>query len=267
MLNSLYGIFGRNPNGLKTILVKDNEIIDYYGRHVVKKWVKIDEDLNLLLIQNNLEFDVINKLNVELEHDLLKETQTIVKSNVAIASAITSHARIHMMRLKVELQKLGIKVIYTDTDSIITDKPIPKHLIGDGLGMLKDELNGKTIKTGYFFGVKRYILILSDGSVKTVFSGIPRDSLTTEEIEALIKGENITKRVPDQFTKNLNNFDISIQAKVLEIINKPSKELVGNDYIPTHINGVDFKTSKQLFFKKLKNYMQKGIKFLKSFNF
>jgi DNA polymerase elongation subunit (family B) len=69
-----------------------------------------------------------------------------VKSNVAIAAAVTSYARIEMMELKILLAKLGIKLYYTDTDSFFVDKELPNYLIGNELGQLKNELKGGYIK-------------------------------------------------------------------------------------------------------------------------
>jgi hypothetical protein len=47
-----------------------------------------------------------------------------------------------MLELKMLLIKLGIKLYYTDTDSIFVDKELPQELIGSDLGQLKDELKG-----------------------------------------------------------------------------------------------------------------------------
>jgi hypothetical protein len=61
-----------------------------------------------------------------------------------------------MIKIKVLCIELGIKIYYSDTDSIFTDKPLPDYLIGNDLGLLKDELNGLVIKQGYFLGIKNY---------------------------------------------------------------------------------------------------------------
>jgi len=39
--------------------------------------------------------------------------------------------------------KIDPNTLYTDTDSSFTSKPIDPSLIGDQLGQMKDELNGK----------------------------------------------------------------------------------------------------------------------------
>ena len=74
-----------------------------------------------------------------------------MKSNIAIASAITSYARIHMLKYK-----LSDSVYYTDTDSIFTDKPLNISEISSELGFMKDELDGNVISKAYFLGIKQY---------------------------------------------------------------------------------------------------------------
>ena len=40
------------------------------------------------------------------------------------------------------------------TESIFTPKPLDSLLIGDGLGLMKDEMNGLLIKEAYFISNK-----------------------------------------------------------------------------------------------------------------
>ena len=62
-----------------------------------------------------------------------------VLSNVAIASAVTSYARIHMMPVK------DMNCVYpqrgSDTDSVITTVPLDPNVMGTELGLFKDELS------------------------------------------------------------------------------------------------------------------------------
>ena len=46
--------------------------------------------------------------------------------SIAIASAVTSYARIFMAKTKLDLLAIGGKIYYTDTDSLITDQPLPQ---------------------------------------------------------------------------------------------------------------------------------------------
>jgi len=76
--------------------------------------------------------------------------------NVAIASAITSYARMKLWSAINDIENLGGEVYYCDTDSIITNLDISKHEsymkkymwdgTGDALGALKNEIEEKIYK-------------------------------------------------------------------------------------------------------------------------
>src|SRR6266702_2053385 len=65
-----------------------------------------------------------------------------------------------MLEFKMLLTKLGIKLYYTDTDSIFIDKDLPQHLIGNELGLMKDELKGGLTKKAYFLGIKNMVILI-----------------------------------------------------------------------------------------------------------
>jgi hypothetical protein len=176
-LNTLYGYLGRRKTLIETRNVYNEELIKYYGNYTIFSEIKINENITTILMSSNLDYDLINEIKDYTKLNLMSSFRN-VKSHVGIASAVTSYARIEMMELKMLLIKLGIKLYYTDTDSIFTDKEIPNYLIGKDLGQLKDELNGKFIKKAYFLGIKKYGYIDSDNKTHSIFSGVERDSLT-----------------------------------------------------------------------------------------
>ena len=210
----------------------------------VKTVIEINDEIDILLTYGNIDFNLIKKLNVELNTELIQQVFTPVKSNVAIASAITSYARIEMMKYKTIPD---VNVFYSDTDSIFIDKELPKDLVGNELGQMKDELNGDWIKEAYFLGIKKYAYKDGNGNVKTVFSGVPRDSLAWADIVKIASGEVFTKTVNDQFYKSLSKLQISIKSKSIEITNKTDKELTDNRYIPFHVDSLDGYTFSRFF--------------------
>jgi len=155
-------------------------------------------------------------------------------SNVAIAAAVTAYARIHMIPFKIDPNTL-----YTDTDSSFTSKPIDPSLIGDQLGQMKDELNGKTIEEALFLGIKKYgYWYLDDNDNKTissVFAGVRRNSLSFDEIIELYKDYKLHKHNDNRFYHSFNNLNISIKSVNIFIQKSDSKLLVDNNYIPLHI--------------------------------
>jgi len=151
-------------------------------------------------MSSNLDYDLINEIKDYNNSDLITSFRN-VKSNVAIAAAVTSYARIEMIQYKILLAKLGLKLFYTDTDSIFIDGQLPKQFIGDNLGLMKDELGGGTIKKAYFLGIKKYGYIDHKDIVHSVFSGVPKNTLNWNEIEQISKGFTIVKSIPIRFLK------------------------------------------------------------------
>lgn len=136
-LNSLYGIFGRSLNVLSTKVPESPEKeIDIVSKYPVKSIINVNEHTNIFLTYSNVDFNLIKETNSELNINLLLQPMQIVKSNVALASAITAIARIEMMKYKTIP---GLKVLYTDTDSIFTNMELPANMVGDDLGQMKDE--------------------------------------------------------------------------------------------------------------------------------
>ena len=66
----------------------------------MKSKIKINDQLDLFLTYNNLDYKVINKMKTELDYKTINNPPKVVKSNVAIASAITAYARIYMSNFK-----------------------------------------------------------------------------------------------------------------------------------------------------------------------
>lgn len=235
-LNQLYGYFGRRKTLIETRNVYNEELIKYYGNYTVFSEIKINENITTILTSSNLDFNLINEIKDYTNLNLTSSFRN-VKSNVAIASAVTSYARIEMMELKMLLIKLGIKLYYTDTDSIFTDKEIPNYLIGKELGQLKDELNGKVIKKGYFLGIKKYGYVDSDNNIHSIFSGVERNCLNWNEIEQIANGFTVIKHVPLKFFKSFTSLNITIKNSLMtSIIFNPRKKVNNNFYKPMRIN-------------------------------
>ena len=164
-LNSLYGMFGRSLEVLKSIITRNDNQIDIVTKYPVKSIIKVNDDLSIFLTHANVDYNLIKQTNSELSLELITQTPEFVKTNVAIASAIASYARIEMMKFK---NIPGVKTFYTDTDSIFVDKELPAHLVGDELGQMKDELDGGFILKAWFFGIKKYAYLDNNNNLTTL---------------------------------------------------------------------------------------------------
>ena len=231
-LNTLYGVFGRRQDLIKTINIHPKDITQYASTHVIKSIIQVSDKMWTLLVHSNLNVDTIYSLSMVV--DLTDSRQKIdVKSNVAIASAVTSYARIHMSKFK---NRDDYELFYSDTDSIMIDRSLPEELIGKELGLMKDELSGLNIKEAYFLGIKQYGYWYLDESgnriERSVFAGVKRNSLTFEEIANLFNGKVITKTANSRFFRSLTKLNIRIKDVNTQIVFKPNKMLVNNLYLP-----------------------------------
>ena len=208
LLNSLYGIFGRKQELLRTIVVNNDNLDLYHSTYNVRSVMPIDEYRSTILIEGNISKQIANKL--EMSEEVFNSFEYPVKANVAIASAITSYARIHMSHFK-----QNQFIMYTDTDSIITTQPLPKEMLGTDIGMFADELNGSIIEEIYILGIKQYGYWYTDSNgqriERSVWAGIPRNSLTFNEIESIARGNVLHKTVDGRFFKSLVEMNIQIK--------------------------------------------------------
>ena len=157
-----------------------------------------------------------------------------MKNNVAIASAITAYGRIHMMPFK-----LDPSCAYSDTDSVFTNDILKIIEESKELGMFKDELGGINITEATFLGIKQYgYKFEKEGKVieKSVFAGVPRDSLSYEQILELSEGKTLHTSSKLRFYKSFINLNIKVKEVSINIKANSDKKLIENKYLPLHIN-------------------------------
>lgn len=112
-----------------------------------------------------------------------RATQAMLKKhrNIAVASMITSHARV---RLWTELDKLGERVMYHDTDSIIYEHRDGQYDIpvGKYLGEWADECKGVPMTRFVALGPKSYAYELANGETHTKVKGITLSAQNQEVV-------------------------------------------------------------------------------------
>lgn len=112
--------------------------------------VSYTEKLDSTVIKKH-ELDFVKVLNKYKD----RERQRLNITSVVISAAITSYARIYITNLKLDIiNKLGGKIYYSDTDSIVTETALPEYMVHPSeLGKLKLEHKLK-------LGIYIYIFIL-----------------------------------------------------------------------------------------------------------
>ena len=258
-LNQLYGYFGRRQDLIETINVFNRDLNLYASCRIIKSIIRINNEISTILLHCNLNQELINELNSKFELNL-KSSFKNVKTNVSIAAAVTAYARIHMIPFK-----LLPGTVYTDTDSIFTTDIIPEHQIGKNLGLMKDELDGKTIQEGYFLGIKQYgYKYLNNEQVieKSTFAGVPKDSLTFNEVINLFNGQILTKLIPIRFFNSFINLNIIIKPTKITIKKNSHKKLLNNFYLPINVFNLNNSLDNRSKIIKLVNKIYKYFKYI-----
>ena len=129
-LNSFYGKFGQRTNMKKTLFVKD-----------IKQLMQVLTDPGKLL----MDFIIMNDDVIQVEYKNTEDFECqSFNTNVTIAAFCTSWARLKLWSV---MQKLGKRVLYHDTDSIIFSVKDGEYVppLGTYLGQLTDELTCKEL--------------------------------------------------------------------------------------------------------------------------
>jgi len=176
LMNSLYGKFGMKLEStiiemFDTSCETENaifkDLLDVYGE-TIKDFITIDN--HILTVRNSLMNFKYNE-NEDMFHGL--------DINIAIASAITSGARMWMSTLK---NNPLFNLYYSDTDSIVIDRKLPDFLVGKELGKFKLEY---TIKRAVFLAPKVYAFITTENQEIIKVKGLNKEMLNDIHIQDL----------------------------------------------------------------------------------
>jgi len=131
-------------------IVNNNDVLDIIDEF------KNDEIKNIIELGNkSMIIYRTHQANINTMLDGNKQTHNV---SIAIASAITAYARIHMSQFK---NNPDYKLFYSDTDSIYIDKPLHEDLINSKvLGLMKLEC---TLIDAIFLSPKMYYLETIEG--------------------------------------------------------------------------------------------------------
>lgn len=131
--------------------------------------------------------------------------QNPLNINIAIGSAITAYARIHMSQFK---NNQNIKLYYSDTDSIFTENPLPDNFIDNTkLGLLKIE---KTLSKFIAIGPKVYGGVDINGNEFVKTKGL-KTKLTVTQLEQLLIENNTLDVSQEKWFNNIKDGYISVK--------------------------------------------------------
>ncbi|RGB22182.1 DNA polymerase B 2 [Rhizophagus diaphanus] len=208
LMNSMYGRFGMHTKPMQTSLIPDH-LLEQYSK-VFQIHSNIDFNQFLLIHYSLLPSEELgNKPN----RRLIRKFQNSLPSrtNVAIASAVTAYSRMIINQHKLTAINTGLKLYYSDTDSLVVDGKLPDHLLDNAkLGLLKLEYE---IKEGIFPMPKVYFLETMDGKIVTKCKGFP-GKLDRSAYLSLLQGKTITGLSVNKWYRSLRDSSVQIRREL-----------------------------------------------------
>jgi len=212
LLNSLYGRFGMDDNFTFIEIINKKDYINFE-----KQDGAIESIIDIIEIGNNYMIPVkspITKLKTDIDN--ASETHNV---NIAIASAVSAYARIHMSPFK-NNNTLG-NLYYSDTDSAYFDKPLPDSMIDPKrLGALK--LEGVYSK-GIFLATKVYCLLdNNNNNIEIKIKGVNKKAIIDNNIninlfESLLHKDYSFEIKQTKWFKSLTNSNITVKDQIYSL--------------------------------------------------
>ena len=220
LLNSLYGRFGMIDTFPTINIIEMSDFINFESNFSddIMDFIPLGD--KVMVIYRTHQKDVNTLL------DGHKESHNV---SIAIASAITAYARIHMSQFK---NNLNYNLYYTDTDSIYIDKPLDDSLVNNKLlGKLKLE---NIINKGIFLAPKVYYLETVDGKVIYKVKGLSHNiNLTQNDFTNLLYKDTFVQKYQNKWRKHIEEGNISVinQLYTLKVTDNKRKLIFKNDML------------------------------------
>jgi hypothetical protein len=238
LLNSLYGKFGMKN---ETTDVKVFDCSNPVGQDLFKETFELwAESIKDHLTIDNYQILVRNKL-LSYKYNEDEETYHGMDTNIAIASAITAYARVHMSQFK---NNPNYKLYYSDTDCAVLNTLLPAELVGPGLGQMKLE---HIITKGIFLAPKVYALITDQGEQIIKAKGLTKDviqDINIADFEFLLSKDSSKLLKQSKLSKSLYNSDIELINTIYTL------KVTSNKRQNIYINGI-FDSTKPLNYNNL----------------
>jgi hypothetical protein len=169
-------------------------MLEHYGE-LIKDYIKLDNHIVTVrskIIGYKQEEDMYHGLDV----------------NVAIASAITAGGRMWMSTIK---NSSKFNLYYSDTDSAVTDRPLPAFMVGTELGQFKLE---HVINKAVFLAPKVYAIVDEDGTETVKVKGLSSSNLLDvhfDDLHELLFVDSKREFNQQKFFKKVIEGEITVQ--------------------------------------------------------
>jgi DNA polymerase type B, organellar and viral len=198
LLNSVYGRFGIKDSFAIITIFDNKELYQKFEEKYSSDIIDITELGDKILVKHRSVKSDVNTLL-----DNASETHN---TNIAIASAITAYARIHMSQFK---NNPKFNLFYSDTDSIYIDRPLSEDFVSNLiLGKMKLE---NICKEAIFISPKVYFLINNENKTIYKVKGLSHNiEMTIGDFDSLLLKESFLKKYQTKWIKNLSEGHISL---------------------------------------------------------
>lgn len=205
LMNSMYGRFGMHSILDRTIIIPSSKVADFEREYSIQKEIRFENNsLISYTIKDLPKMLGNNSLSIKFKEFI---DSLPGRTNEAIASAVTAYSRMLINQAKLAALELGLEIYYSDTDSLVTNGPLPSEMIDSSiLGKLKLE---HTIKEGIFVMPKVYYLETSEGQIVTKTKGLP-GKLNKEQYLQLLEGKNIKNLLITKWQHSLKDSKVQI---------------------------------------------------------
>jgi hypothetical protein len=222
IINSIYGRLGMGDISSETKLFKTDE------------YLKFCEKNEKRIIKENWVNDV-----VLVEFSKRKES-TLVNSNVALASMITSKARIKLFNGFKSIIKNGGRILYSDTDSIFAS--FNRNVDNEKFGEIFFDTSKKDtkIKKAIFALPKAYSLIYENGEKITRIKGFNNLNIDFNEFKSIFKDKSKKKTILKTLKKS--NFILTYEnLEKIIFLGEYNKRIFYNKNLKTktYFNNID----------------------------
>ena len=209
LMNSLYGKFG---------MKSEKTVIECYNNNDPEKYYALQDYLESTknVIQDIIDvggFTIIVRNGVSLAQQN-GDMYHGVDVNIAVASAVTSGARIIMSKVK---NNPNFNLYYTDTDSIVVNSPLPEEMVGSALGQFKLEYE---INDAVFLAPKVYAFLASDGTIVKKVKGVAKEhvnKLSMKDFSGLLVLESSLLFKQDKWFKDKYAGSIEVAEVAYEL--------------------------------------------------
>ena len=170
-------------------------------------------DNNTKFVELGNKIMVISRTHQAEVNNMLDGNKQTHNVSIAIASAITAYARIHMSQFK---NNSDYKLFYTDTNSIYIDKPLPEDLINSKvLGLMKLE---NILKKAIFLAPKLYCLLTNKNNVIHKVKGLSHNiDLNLNDFEQLLNKDSFIQKIQTKWRKFLSDGHIKVLDELYTI--------------------------------------------------